>query len=409
MDLLTRPAEPAVRPLWTRDFAAYFLARTVSRLGDEMVPVALAVGMLRLGYGAAGVGYTMAAFAAPEALLMLFGGVLADRFTPLRMMIGADALRVVLYLGFLAVFLTDHPALWLILTLAALSGAANAIFQPGICSLVPQVAVDVHRANAVLRVAEAIGYLAGPAVGAVLVLALGTGGVFGVDAATFAVSAVLLLSLRSGRCPPAERTQTVWRELRDGWYEFRSRRWLWTVIVAWMVNGALAWGPARPLVATLVVRAHGASGFGLVQSLLGVGTLLGGLLAAWVRPRFPLAAGAAVMFGFALSPLSVALHAPLALIAGCSAVAGTVWTFWSVQWTTTLQTQVPPALLNRVYAYDATGSMIMSPVGRGLGGPLGTLLGPVPALLAGVAVGTASFVGLLCLRSVRGLRRIDPR
>ncbi|GIH90922.1 hypothetical protein ACFFMN_32035 [Planobispora siamensis] len=85
-------AGPAV---WSRDFTFFFTARSVSMLGAAMIPFATAIGVNDLGYGATGVGLALAAWMAPFAVLILFGGVFADRFTPRRMMIGADLVRTV--------------------------------------------------------------------------------------------------------------------------------------------------------------------------------------------------------------------------------------------------------------------------------------------------------------------------
>jgi len=80
--------------LWARDFSLYFTARSISALGDALMPVAtaLAVGGL---YGVTGVGVTLAVWTAPFVALVLFGGVLSDRFGARRMMIGADVVRII--------------------------------------------------------------------------------------------------------------------------------------------------------------------------------------------------------------------------------------------------------------------------------------------------------------------------
>lgn len=71
-------------PLWTRNFTLYFTARIASMLGDAMLPVALSVAMLTLGYGVSAVGFALGAWMAAFAVFVVFGGVLADRFHPGR-------------------------------------------------------------------------------------------------------------------------------------------------------------------------------------------------------------------------------------------------------------------------------------------------------------------------------------
>lgn len=403
--LAKEPTRVAQQPLWTREFIKYFVARATSRLGDEMLLVALAVAVLGLGHGVAGVGYVMAAFIAPEALFVIFGGVLADRFTARRMMIGADAVRLAVHLLLAALFAAGDPGLGPILVLAVISGSATAMFQPGVSSIVPLVARDVQRGNGALRIAEAVGSLLGPALGAVLVAAFGAAVVFGVNAATFAVSMVFLQLLRIGAPPVSTKAAGMWQNLQEGWYEFRSRRWLWAVILVWAVNGLLVWGPARPLTATVLVDEYGSSGFGTVQAVLGAGTVVGGLIAMRLRPLRPLAAGSVAMFGFALHPLALVADLPVWAISCCFGVAGACWTFWGVQWTTTVQTQVRPEALNRVYAYDVAGSIMTNPVGRALAGPLALMIGARETLFIGVLICTASCVTLLCVPAIRTLQR----
>ncbi|GAA1590333.1 hypothetical protein GCM10009789_49960 [Kribbella sancticallisti] len=95
-----------------------------------MLPVALSVGLLALGYGAAGVGYALGAWMAALAVCMLIGGVLADRFGPRRMMIIADLVRFVVQ-GLIAVlFWVGGPALAPIVVMQALSGAARRTQAP---------------------------------------------------------------------------------------------------------------------------------------------------------------------------------------------------------------------------------------------------------------------------------------
>src|SRR3954471_23043609 len=81
------------KALWNRNFGLYFVARQVSMLTDSMLPIAISVTLLGLGYSAGVVGLVLASWMAPFALLVLFGGVLADRFHPRPIMVGADIVR----------------------------------------------------------------------------------------------------------------------------------------------------------------------------------------------------------------------------------------------------------------------------------------------------------------------------
>ena len=398
------PAAPGLA-FWSPAFRLYFTARTVSLLGDMMLPVALTVGVIGAGYGASGVGYVLAARVAPVALLVLFGGVFADRFTPRRMMVGADLVRLAAQGATAFAFATGKPALAELIATQAVSGAASAMFQPGIAATVRQIAADVQRANATLRTAEAVVTMLGPVVAGLLVATSGAGAVFGADAATFAVSAACLFGLRLKPDAAAPGGGRIWRDLADGWREFRARTWLWAVITIWALYSLAVFGPVLPLTSIILIPAHGSRVYALMLSAFGVGTVLGGAAGIRLRPRRPVAAGALAMLAFALNPVAVASGACVDLVAAGFLLAGAAMAFWSVMWSTTVQTQIPADMLNRVSSYDIAGSLVVLPLGTALAGPVAAAAGTRPVLFASAVIGTACCLGMLAVPQIRNLRR----
>lgn len=390
--------------LWTRNFTCYFVARAVSIFGDAMLVVAAALAIGEL-YGATGVGLVLAAWMVPFLGFILFGGVLADRFSARPLMIGADVVRMLAQGVAAASFFIGTPSLWLLLACSAVSGGAAAMFQPGVNSMVPLVATDWQRANATVKVANAIAQLLGPATAGVLFGFLGAGVVYAVDASTFAISAACLAAVRLGKVPVAATGQSMLRDLTEGWHEFRSRTWMWSVIVVWVGYGIMLFGPLIPLGAVLVSERLGALAYGWMESALGGGTILGGLLAMRLRPSRPLAAGAVVMFGYGLLPLAIALHAPLVLLLLAAAVNGLAWAFWSIMWQTSVQSHVPQEKLNRVTSYEVFGSDGSLPIGQALAGPVAGLVGAERVLATSVVVSALGCTTLLLVPAVRNLRR----
>jgi MFS family permease len=394
--------------MWSANFRLYFGARTTSLLGDSMLPVALSVGVLEAGYGTTGVGLALGAWMAALALCMLFGGVLADRFTPRRMMVLADLVRLLIQAGMAVLFATGTQSLWAIVVLQFLSGTATALFQPGVASMVPQVAGDVQRANGVLRVAESVAGVLGPALAGVLISVSGPSTVFAIYSATYAVSAACLFGLR---LRPADRErggESMLRQLAEGWREFRSRTWLWCVIAVFGVYGCLVGGVSLPVSAGLVVADLGSTAFGIAMAVFGAGGVLGGTLAIRIRPGRPLAAGALGWAVFTAFPLSTALQPNLVILAAGWGLAGVGMAWWAVLWATTVQTQVPAGLLNRVYAYDVAGSLVALALGRSLSGPLAGLIGPRALLMVAFGLGLACSATLLIVPATRRLRAVAP-
>ena len=386
-------------------FRLFFTARSASLLADGMLMVSLTTAVLGAGYGAGGVGYALAAWMAPIALLVLFGGVLADRFTPQVMMVGADVVRMVAMLTLAVLLISTDVRLWHIMALLALSGAATAMFQPGLASMIPQVAEDIQRANALLRISEAICTLLGPGLAGLLVAYWDVAGSFLVIAAAFALSALGLAPLRKLGTARDESDEPMSRRLVTGWHEFRSRSWLWGVIAVWAVYGLFVFGPALPLGAALLTEQHGAGGYGWIASADGAGTIIGGLLGMRVRPTRPLVAGASAMFFFSLNPLAPALGWSFTVTALTGVVAGCGFAFWGVMWATSVQSHIPLAVLSRVSAYDVAGSIMVIPLGRALAGPAAGLVGADRVLLFSSAIGILCIAAMLCIPAIRGLGR----
>ncbi|MFB9366554.1 MFS transporter [Kitasatospora sp. NPDC001664] len=395
--------QPAI---WSRNFRYYFTARSSGLLGDAMLPVAVSAGLIGAGHGLGTVGFALAFLFAPFAGFVLFGGVLADRFTARRMMIAADLTNLTTRALLAVLFFRGIDQLWHLYVLLALAGTAAAMFQPGAASTVPLVARDVQGANGVLRTAEALTTLIGPALAGVLVGAAATGWVMVIAAVTFGISAICLFLLRLGPVPAPPPGDSLWRNLVVGWHEFRSRSWLWGVILIWMAFTVFSWGPLQPISAGLVVPAHGSTVFGVLNCALGAGTVAGGLLAIRYKPERPLAAGAVAMAVFPLYPIGLVAGWPVWLLGVAQFVVGVGLTFWSVMWATSVQTQVPGEVLNRIHAYEVAGSVCMFPVGSALAGPATTAFGTTRTLELGILVALLTVAALLLARPVRKLRRV---
>ncbi|MFI6392884.1 MFS transporter [Nonomuraea sp. NPDC050540] len=380
-----------------KSFTLYFGARTISLLGDAMMPVAAALAIGQV-YGIAGVGSVLAVWTASAVLVMLFGGVLADRFGARTVMIGADVLRVFSQGAVAFAFLDGAPPYALLLAMAFLSGIGAGMFEPSVNGMVPLVSRDPQRANATLKIAEAITHLAGPALAGILVLAAGPVFVYALDAGTFLVSAVLLLLVRVA--VPKPEPSDVLSDLRRGWHEFKARSWMWSVILVWVFWGVLVIGPSVPLSSQVI-----GADYGWVMAALGLGTVAGGLVAIRLRPGRPLAAGAVALSGYVAVPLTVALGPPLPVMMAGHVLGGVALAFWSVMWTTSVQTQVAPDVLNRVSAYQVAGSVAGMAVGQALAGPVALLVEPRTVLLGSAMVTVGVVAALLLIRPVRDLGR----
>jgi MFS family permease len=392
-----------------RDFRLLFSAQAISVVGDGMAVVALAFAVLDLTGRTTDLGIVLAARMVPMLALLLAAGVLADRRSRRAVMLGADVFRAASQGLSAALLVTGHAEVWQLALLQAVHGGASAVFMPASTGLVPALVPsrDLQQANALRGIAQSVGMLAGPAIGGVLVAAVGSGWAIAGDAATYALSAAFLVRLRipqSGR-PPAARPFLA--DLREGWREFRARTWVWAGVSAasatnMLLAGYLVLGPA-------LARADlgGPGAWALISSAFGGGMLLGGLGGMRVRPRHPLRAFAVLLCLPAAPSLALAGGASAVGAAALALPAGLGLVLLNAIWETTLQQHVPAHALSRVSAYDWLGSLAFEPVGYVLAGVVASMVGLRPALLAVGLLSVASGAALLAVQDVRSMRRLE--
>ena len=398
-----------------KDFRWFFTGYLTSKLGSAMAPVATAFAVLHTGVGPGGLGWVMAARIVPVVLLLLLGGVFADRLGGRRVMIASDLVRCAAQAAFGVLLLSGHATLAAMIVAAVLSGIGEGVFSPSLQALVPRLIPEGRRsdANALLSVAVSGAGVAGPALGGVIAAVFGgtTGpaSVLFVDAGSYAVSIVVLLRLAHVPQPEPGERSTIVRDLRDGWDEFRSRTWLWLTTLQFALFNALVWAPY--LVLGPVVAEHrlgGASAWGLVLASNSAGSILGGLALLGRKPKRPFLVSVIATFGYVFTPALLASSLPLVFVCGAAAVTGIGGAVGGALDTTVMQQRMPVEVLGRITAYQTLGAFALGPLGLVIAGPLGSAFG-VGAFLAFGAVfqfGTVSL--MLALPAVRRLDLVDP-
>ncbi len=274
-----------------RDFRFLWLAQSASGLGDAIVTVAIALFVIDLTGSATDLGLVLAAHAIPLVAFLMIGGVWADRLPRHRLMIATDLARFGLH-GLLAVLIfTGAVAIWQIVAIEVAFGVAEAFFRPAASGLLPQTVPeeDIQEANAVTSMFLSFADFAGPALAAALVLGVGAGAAFAIDAATFLLSAVFLSRVHPRqRGPEAEAaSSSVWVELRQGYREVRSRAWVWVTLASISVSLFVALAPWYVLGPVIGRQQYGDVGvYGAVAAAFGAGLVVG--LPDWGRLEAPL-------------------------------------------------------------------------------------------------------------------------
>ncbi|HUY21401.1 MAG TPA: MFS transporter [Acidimicrobiales bacterium] len=364
-------------PLSARDFRLFLAGRATSFVGTGMLPVALAFAVFARHGPTADVGYVLGAETLPLVLLLLVGGVAADRFNRRMVMLGADLLRAVAQGVLAAWILVGRPPLWGFLATQALVGTGTAFFTPAMTGLIPQVspAGQLQQANVLNGMAEWSGRLLGPALAGVIVATAGAGWAVAVDAASYLVSAACLAGLRVG-WSGTDHGEPFLSQLRTGWQAFSSRTWLWAIVAQFSSYGFFVFAPFFVLGAVVARQSlGGAAAWGTVLALQGLGSVLASLVMLRVRPHRPLLVSELVLITYALPILMLATRAPLAAVAATAFVSGAGFGVFGPLWDTTMQRELPPVVLSRASAYDWFGSMVFLPVGYALTGTMAGVFG----------------------------------
>ena len=397
----------AFAPLRNRNFAWYFSSRSVNTLGNMMANVALAFAVLDITDSASALGQVLAAHMAPMVLLLLYGGVIADRFPRVAVLQFSNLTSAFTQGAIALLVLTGHAEIWMLLVLAAAHGVVSGIGFPAMASVLPTLVPreQLQPANALVSLTRNGLTILGPTIGALLVVTIGPGWALAIDAATWLVSALLLMAIAiPPREPRAESTSTM-RELREGWSFFWATSWLWIVVVAFGAMNAIhsgAWTTLGPFVADDTI---GRQGWGYVLSAEAVGLLLTTVVLLRVPLQRPLLYGMIGMFAFVPPMVLLGVHPSLPWLIGASFLAGVGVEVFGMGWNLAMQENIDDSMLSRAYSYDALGSFVAIPIGQVAYGPLAEVFG-LRDLLVASGVAYAAIVALvLCSRAVRTLPR----
>lgn len=391
-----------------RDFRLLFWGQTASNFGSNAVAVAMAIYITRTTGSPTDLGLILAAQTVPFVLLLLFGGVWADRLPRHRVMIASDVVRGGIHALLAVLILTGSARVWEVATIEAIFGVAWAFFQPAETGLMPQTVPEseIQNARALMEVSWNLSLVLGPSLATALVLTVGAGEAFVLDALSFVVSALTLYPMRPrsrGEQSSAAR-ESVFHELRAGFREVASRPWVWVTISSFSITLMCAYAAWMSLGPAVTRDVYGHVGlYGVFVALYGIGCLAGTMLATVWRSVRPLRDTLLLSVIWPGMAVVVALGIPRGLAGAWMVVAGVQNGLFMVVWETSLARHIPPAALSRVSSYDWMGSLALMPIGFVTAGPLATVFGARTVLGVGGAIGVAAALLTLIPRSTREL------
>ncbi|MFF6897279.1 MFS transporter [Streptomyces hydrogenans] len=406
MTAVTEAAPAAVPAHRSPQVLRWLGAYTASTLGDSVFYLALSWAAVSGGTPAQA-GLVMAVAAVPRALLMLFGGVIADRLGPRRVVIASDTVRCLVTLGLAASLFLASPGLWALAAVALVFGVVDALFLPAVGALPPRVADrdQLARVQGMRGLAHRMGAVVGAPLGGLAIAVGGTATAFGVAGLLFALSLPLLAALRLRPLPREEETRegTAPRGLADGLRYLRGHPVLGPLMIVVLLSDLGFVGPLNVGLAVLSEqRGWGASGIGWVLAGFGVGaggaslllTVKGhvprtGLVMGWTMVIGAVAIGALAQLPRLAPAVLVALT--IGLLAGLSGALCNAL----------IQTECDPAYLGRVSAVAGLGSLGIAPLSFPLTGAAIGVWGPGPVFVVSAAVCALAGVYGLAVRAVR--------
>jgi MFS family permease len=402
----------ADHPLRHAPFRWLLSGTTINLLGSGIAPVALAFAVLDLGGGAAQLGLVVGLYALADVGAVLFGGVLGDRLPRTVMMQGSAAAAAVVQ-GVVALSLIGGwSSIALLAGLGMLNGCLSALGSPSSSAITQQTVPTelLQRAISWRRIAQNVAMIIGNGVAGLLVVWVGSGWALAFDALTFAIAAAIFTQVRVPPVAAPGAPQGLWQDVASGFREVRRHTWLWLLILQALLYH-LFYGGAQSVLGPIVVGDHlGRPAWGWALSTMMVGFVVGGLVTLRWRPRHALFVGTCFLSLTAAFPLAMAWSDSLVVVLLGAGLHGFGLEIFSVGWDLSIQEQVEPDKLARVYSFDMIGSFIARPVGLVLTGPLAVLVGNRGWLTVVGAVIVGSVLVALTSGDVRRLQRriADP-
>ncbi|MFK0098398.1 MFS transporter [Streptomyces sp. NPDC091040] len=408
---LPAPAEAPARPAHRDGNILRWLgAYTASMIGDSVYYMALAWAAARTG-NASQTGLVLAAGSIPRAVLLLGGGVLADRLGPRRVVVASDAARCLVIIGLAGTLLLTSPTVWMLIAVALVFGAVDALFLPAVGALPPRItaASQLARVQGMRGLATRTANVVGAPLGGVAVALGGPVLAFAAAGILFAVSLPLLLAVRMAPLPAPEAaapTGSAWHELADGLRHIRRHPVLGPLMLVVAVSELGFVGPLNlGLILLSDERGWGASGMGWVVAAFGTGAGASALLLA-VRGRVP-RAGLVMCLTVLVGALAIAALAYVPSLPLAAAVAVLVGLFAGLGGSlcgALTQTVTEPAYLGRVTSVSTLFTHALAPLSYPVTGAAVALWGTGPVFVASaVLCATGVVTGLL----IAPLRRAE--
>ncbi len=392
-----KPAGRGVfRSLRSFNYRVWVAGAFVSNIGTWMQRTAqdwLVVTQLT-HHDASAVGLVMALQFGPQLLLLPWTGSAADRFNQRKLLIATQAAMGALALALGALTVAGIVQLWHVYVFAFLFGSVAAFDAPVRQTFVAELVgdEDLHNAVALNSTSFNAARMIGPAVSGVVIATIGTGWAFLINGASFIAVLVSLAFLRVAELRPNARAYRGGRRFMEGLRYVRGRPDLGAILVMLFLIGTF--GLNFPIfISTMAVGVFhtDASGYGLLSSIMAIGTVAGALLGARrEKPRFRLLLVGAAVFGLGCTLAAIAPD--YWFFAGALVMIGVASLIFTNTTNSLMQLSTEPAMRGRVMALRVAVALGGTPIGAPIVGWVANHDGPRLALGVGAMSGFAAAI-----------------
>ncbi|MGO2519748.1 MAG: MFS transporter [Microbacterium sp.] len=397
-------------PRFARDRTvhAWIGVKALSDAGDAIWSIALVWTAVQITSPAVA-GLIVAAGTVPRAVILLFGGVLADRANARHIMMIFNAIRVVVLITVALWVLASPPTVLMLLLAAIAFGACDAFYEPSAATIGRQLVhtSDLPAYSALMQTATRLGTMGGAALGGFLVASAGLAGSASLNALTFTfVIAFIAIWLRPRFALARADRESALRGITRGFAHLKDAPTTRTLVFA--LSGLnLAVGPATGI--GIALRAHdegwGAQAVGIFEALIGLGAALGAIIVVKWRPRYEARGGfwALVVQGAGIVLLGIG---PLWVTGvGCLFIGLTAG-FASVLLSATFAATIDTAYLGRMSAITRLGDDVLMPLAMAA---FGALAAATTTWIAFVTFGVALMGMMVFPLSNSAFRRLSLR
>jgi len=386
-------------------FRHLFVARLFTVLGNGIAPIALAFAVLDIGGSVSDLGIVVASRSIFNVAFLLIGGVLADRYSRNQVLVYSSVIAAVSQAIVAWSVLDGSATVMSLALLGTLNGAAAGIALPASSALVPQTVPvqNLRAANALIQLGIYSGTVIGASLGGILTSSVGPGWGLAIDAVGFAASAPLYFFIRVTSIKACPSPGNILQDLKEGWKEFASRAWVWTIVVQFTIINASFSGVVMVLGPVIADASFGRTNWGIIVAAQSVGLIAGSFLALRWRPRRDLFISVMLVALCAVPIFILSQPASASWLIAAFFIAGVTFGLFGVSWAHSLQTHIPQEKLARVYAYDAVGSFVAIPFGELVAGPLAIHYGSSNVLLVSAMAVVIATLGTCLVPAIRQL------